>query len=214
MSTRPTGKVSENASPQGSTQSEPPTATEKGEVTELLLKWSSGNESALEQVTPLLYGELKRLAHHYMRDERKEPILQTTALVHEAYVKLVGLDMTWEGRSHFVAVSARLMRQILVDRARRRNADKRGGDRIEVPLDGSVAQTGPSDDPTLALHEALKDLGKLDVRKYRAIEMKYFGGASVAEIADVLRVGQRTVERDLRLGRAWLADAMGAALPL
>ena len=183
------------------------------EVTELLIQWSRGSESALEQLTPLLYGELKRLAHHYMRDERKEPILQTTALVHEAYVRLIGLDMAWEGRSHFVAVSARLMRQILVDQARRRNADKRGGDQVVISLDEETREPVSPEDPTLALHEALKGLEKLDLRKHQAIEMKYFGGASVAEIADILAVGHRTVERDLRLGRAWLADAMGTSAP-
>lgn len=211
MSTRPAGQAPEKDLPEDAESLDKhPAPPMQGEVTQLLLKWSSGNEHALEQVTPMLYGELKRLAHHYMRDERKEPILQTTALVHEAYMKLVGLDMSWEGRSHFVAVSARLMRQILVDRARRRNADKRGGDRVEVPLDSTDPPTGSTDDPTLALHEALKDLEKLDERKHRAIEMKYFGGASVAEIARILAVGHRTVERDLRLGRAWLANAMGS----
>lgn len=188
----------------------------RGEVTELLLRWSGGDADALERVTPLLYGELKRLAHHYMRDESKEPVLQTTALVHEAYLRLVGLDMSWQGRSHFVAVSARLMRQILVDRARRRQADKRGGDQVVLSLDDESSPQPPSTDPadpTLALHEALQDLEKLDERKHRIIELKYFGGASVNEIADIVGLGVRTVERDLRLARAWLADALGHGLP-
>lgn len=188
----------------------------RGEVTELLLRWSGGDADALERLTPMLYGELKRLAHHYMRDESKEPVLQTTALVHEAYLRLVGLDMSWQGRSHFVAVSARLMRQILVDRARRRQADKRGGDQVVLSLDDDGAPNPPSGDPrdpTLALHEALQDLEKLDERKHRIVELKYFGGASVAEIAEIVEVGVRTVERDLRLARAWLADTLGPGMP-
>lgn len=188
-----------------------------GEVTQLLVQWSEGDSEALERLTPMLYGELKRLAHHYMRDEQKEPILQTTALVHEAYMRLVGLDLSWQGRSHFVAVSARLMRQVLVDRARRRTSAKRGGHQTPLPLDADEGQKItdglPADDSTLALHEALKDLEKVDARKHRVVEMKYFGGASVAEIADFLNIGPRTVERDLRLGRAWLADHLGS-LPL
>ncbi|MEO1083554.1 MAG: ECF-type sigma factor, partial [Acidobacteriota bacterium] len=98
-------------------------AADRGELTGLLLLWAEGDDAALERLTPMVYGELKRLAHHYLRDESREPILQTTALVHEAYMRLVGLDVTWQGRGHFVAVSARLMRRILVDRARRRAAD-------------------------------------------------------------------------------------------
>lgn len=195
-------------------QGETPDGAVKGEVTQLLLRWSAGDAEALERVTPMLYSELKRLAHHYMQDESKEPVLQTTALVHEAYLRLVGLDMSWEGRSHFVAVSARLMRQVLVDRARRRQAEKRGGDQVVLSLDDEDGApiTPPSkdpQDPTLALHEALQDLEKLDERKHRIVELKYFGGASVTEIADIVGLGVRTVERDLRLARAWLADVLG-----
>jgi RNA polymerase sigma-70 factor, ECF subfamily len=180
----------------------------QGEVTRLLLEWRHGDPRALERLTPMVYEELKRLAHHYMRDERKERVLQTTALVHEAYLRLTGLDLEWEGRGHFVAVAAQLMRRILVDAARRRQAEKRGGgDTPEALTDGLVDRR--QEDTTLALHEALVDLERLDPRKHRVIELKYFGGATVTEIATILEVATRTVERDLRLARAWLAQALG-----
>jgi len=193
--------------------------TDAGEVTRLLLRWKEGAAQALERLTPLLYGELKRLAHSYMRDDRKEPLMQTTVLVHEAYLRLTGLEIDWEGRSHFVAVSATLMRRILVDFARRRKADKRGGGEADVTLeerDGLLSR-GPvsagatsGEDSAIALHEALQDLEKVDARKHKAIEMKYFGGATVAEIAQILELAPRTVELDLRLGRAWLAKYLAS----
>jgi RNA polymerase sigma factor (TIGR02999 family) len=182
--------------------------TDAGEVTRLLLRWKEGDEAALERLTPLVYGELKRLAHSYMRGDREEPLLQTTALVHEAYLRLTGMEVDWEGRSQFVAVAATLMRRILVDFARRRKAEKRGGGDRDLTLEEHpLAPSGEvsAEDSTLALHEALKDLEKLDPRKHQAVEMKYFGGATVAEISRVLKLAPRTVERDLRLGRAWLA---------
>ena len=185
-----------------------PTA-EQGEVTRLLLRWSEGDADALEKLTPLVYDELKRLAHSYMRDERSEPLLQTTALVHEAYLRLVGLDVSWEGRCHFVAISAKTMRRVLVDQARRRQTAKRGGGETPQSLD---AHDPPQveDEPALALHEALQSLEKQDPRKHHVIELKYFGGATVAEISQILNVAPRTVERDLRLARALLAEHIGA----
>jgi RNA polymerase sigma factor (TIGR02999 family) len=179
----------------------------QGEVTRLLLEWREGDADALERLTPMVYGELKRLARHYMRDERKERELQTTALVHEAYLRLTGLDLEWEGRSHFIAVAARLMRRVLVDAARRRTADKRGGGDGPVTLDGQEPDLRQAEE-TLALHQALQDLEKVDPRKHQVIELKYFGGATVAEIAAILKIAPRTVELDLRVARAWLADSL------
>ena len=183
---------------------------EQGQVTRLLLRWSDGDRDALEQLTPLVYDELRRLARSYMRDERREPLLQTTALVHEAYLRLVGLDVDWQGRGHFVALCAKMMRRVLVDGARRRNADKRGGGEAPLPIDDE-AMAVVGEEPVLELHEALQALEKKDVRKHRVIELKYFGGAKVTEIAGFLDMAPRTVERDLRLGRAWLADHLGSA---
>lgn len=185
------------------------TPGEGGEVTRLLLQWKEGDREALERLTPLLYDELKRLAHFYMQDERNEELLQTTALVHEAYLRLTGLEMNWEGRSHFVAVSANLMRRILVDFARKRRAGKRGGG--EQPVTLQERDPVPAeDDSTIALHDALQSLERIDARKHQALEMKYFGGATVQEISEVLQLAPRTVERDLRLGRAWLASQLTA----
>ncbi|MEM7586525.1 MAG: ECF-type sigma factor [Acidobacteriota bacterium] len=185
-----------------------PTA-KQGEVTRLLLQWSDGDLEALERLTPLVYDELRRLSRSYLRDERREPLLQTTALVHEAYLRLVGLDVDWQGRGHFVALCARMMRRVLVDGARRRNADKRGGGEAPQPIDDE-AMNRASDEPMLALHEALQALEAQDARKHRVLELKYFGGARVSEIAGILDMAPRTVERDLRLGRAWLADHLGS----
>ena len=185
-------------------------STEQGEVTRLLVQWSEGDKAALEQLTPLVYDELKRLARSYMRDERRQPLLQTTALVHEAYMRLIGMDVDWQGRSHFVALSAKMMRRVLVDGARRRNAEKRGGGQEAEPVDEQTPAHG-IDEPALALHEALKELEQKDARKHQVLELKYFGGAKVSEIAQYLDVAPRTVERDLRLGRAYLAGQLGAA---
>ena len=187
-----------------------PTA-KQGEVTRLLAQWSDGDLEALEKLTPLVYDELKRLARAYMRDERREPLLQTTALVHEAYLRLVGLDVDWQGRGHFVALCAKMMRRVLVDSARRRNADKRGGGDAPLSLENvERADVRVGGEPVLALHEALQSLEKQDVRKHQVIELKYFGGAKVAEIAEYLDMAPRTVERHLRLGRAWLAEQLGS----
>ena len=186
-----------------------PGTAQQGEVTRLLLRWSDGDSEALEQLTPLVYDELRRLAHSYMRDERREPLLQTTALVHEAYLRLVGLEVDWQGRGHFVALCAKMMRRVLVDGARRRQTEKRGGGEALLPIDDETTMAHGDEEPVLALHEALRDLEKQDARKHRVIELKYFGGAKITEIAGILDMTIRTVERDLRLGRAWLAAHLG-----
>lgn len=182
------------------------------EVTSLLLRWRDGDEAALRELTPLVYRELHRLAHAFMRHERADDLLQTTALVNEAFIRLVDLDMRWECRGHFFRISAQLMRRILIDYARRRRADKRGGETPPLRL-------GPMELPVerardlVALDDALKDLESIDERKSKVLEACYFGGMTSLEIAEALDLSQRTVERDLRLARAWIADALGARPP-
>lgn len=180
-----------------------------GEVTVLLQRWRAGDDAALDSLTPLVYDELHKLAHAYMRREHAADLLQTTALVNEAYLRLVGLDVRWQGRSHFFAICAKLMRHILVDHARRRRAEKRGGPLPPLRL-GDFEIPAERADHLVALDDALRDLETVDPRKCEALCLHYFGGMTAAEIADVLGVGKRTVERDLRLARAWVADAMAA----
>lgn len=180
------------------------------EVTELLLRWQEGDAAAAESVTELIYGELHRLAHSYMRRENRDRLLQTTALVNEAYIRLVDLDVRWEGRSHFFGICAQLMRRILVDAARSRRADKRGGDVPPLRL-GDYEIAAERADHLLALDDVLLDLEKIDRRKSKALELRYFGGMTAAEIGEALQLSTRSVERDLRLARAWVADALRAS---
>ncbi|MEM9557164.1 MAG: ECF-type sigma factor [Acidobacteriota bacterium] len=189
------------------TSSEASAEVTAGEVTTLLQRWRAGDDDALERLTPLVYDELHRLAHAYMRREHAADLLQTTALVNEAYLRLVGLDVRWQGRSHFFAICAQLMRRILVDHARRRRAEKRGGPLPPLRL-GDLEIPAERADHLVALDDALRDLESVDVRKCEALVMHYFGGMTALEIGDALGVSQRTVERDLRLARAWVADAM------
>ena len=178
------------------------------DVTALLQEWRQGDRRALDELSPFVYGELKRLAQGYMRDERKDPLLQTTALAHEAFLRLDGLEeIRWQSRNHFLAVSAHLMRRVLIDFARRRKASKRGGG--EAPETLSDDLSDERDDHLLALDEALVHLAEQDERKHRVVELRYFGGATVHEIADLLGIAPRTVERDLQIARAWLAEALG-----
>ena len=175
------------------------------ETTELLRAWAGGDRSALEQLTPRVYDELRRIAGHFMRDERSGKTIQTTALVHEAYLKLIDVtNVDWQHRAHFFAVSAQIMRHILLDRARRRVAAKRGGATPRVNLD-DVPDLGSSRARELiALDDALNALGKVDARKARVIELRFFGGLSIEETAAVLKVSPDTVKRDWKLARAWL----------
>lgn len=177
------------------------------EVTELLLRWRHGDELAAHRLTPLIYDELHRLAHAYMRRESSGDLLQTTALINEAYIRLVDLDVEWEGRSHFFGICAQLMRRILVDYARRRRAQKRGGFAPLLRL-GSYEIPVERADHLVALDDALRDLESLDERKGRVLEMRYFGGMTAEEIAGALEISKRSVERDLRLARAWVADSL------
>jgi RNA polymerase sigma factor (TIGR02999 family) len=178
-------------------------------VTVLLRNWREGDEAALGEVAALVDRELHRLAASYLRRERPGHTLQPTALVNEAFVRLVGQGVPdWEGRSHFVAIAARYMRQILVDYARRHRSAKRGAGMTMVPLDDANAASQPTPVDVLALDEALQQLAESDPRKARAIELKFFGGLDMAEIATVLNVSVKTVERDVRLGTAWLRSAL------
>jgi RNA polymerase sigma-70 factor, ECF subfamily len=173
------------------------------EVTRLLRRWGGGDPAALDQLTPVLYRELRRVAAGHLRRERPGHTLQPTALVHETYLRLIGSDQPeWSDRAHFFAIAARHMRQILVDHARRRNARKRGGGQAVTLDEGLPATARPLD--VIALDDALEALARLDQRKARILELHYFGGLGQEEIAAVLEVHVNTVARDLRLARAWL----------
>jgi RNA polymerase sigma factor (TIGR02999 family) len=174
-------------------------------VTQLLLAWNHGGDSALKKLTPLVYEQLRRLAHRYMGAERAAHTLQTTSLINEAYLRLIdGRRANWQDRAHFFAVSARLMRRILVDWARSREAKKRGGKRQRVSLDEALAVTSAHGEDLVALDEALQKLSALDPRKGQVVEMRFFGGLSVKETAEVLKVSTDTVLRDWRLAKLWL----------
>jgi RNA polymerase sigma-70 factor (ECF subfamily) len=173
------------------------------EVTLLLAAWAKGNQQALDDLTPLVYRELRQLAVGYLRKERQGHTLQPTALVHEAYLRLVDqTNPTWQSRSHFFGVAARLMRQILVDHARRKNAGKRAGPKVS--LDEAVTFQQERTQDLLALDGGLTALERLDPRKCKAVELRYFGGLSMEEIAQTLGVSPVTVRRDLRMAEAWL----------
>jgi RNA polymerase sigma factor (TIGR02999 family) len=172
-------------------------------VTQLLTQWAEGDQQALEELTPIVYKELRLLAASYLRKERQDHTLQPTALVNEAYMRLVGQKSpNWQNRAHFFGVAARLMRQILVDHARRRNADKRAG--ITVSLDEAVSFQQERAAELVALDLGLQALEKLDHRKCKAVELRYFGGLSMEEIAQAMGVSLVTVRRDLRMAEAWL----------
>jgi len=175
-----------------------------GEVSELLRAWSDGDRAALDSLTPIVYGELHRLAGRYMKGERPGHSLQTTALVNEAYMRLVDYkNMQWQNRAHFFAVSAQLMRRILVDHARRRNL-KRGGGVQHVSLDQTAIVGSERAADLVALDDAMNLLAKLDPRKVRVVEMRFFGGLSVEETAEILKVSAVTVMRDWNTAKAWL----------
>ena len=175
------------------------------EVTRLLVAWGEGDESALAELTPLVYEELHRLAHHYMSGERTGHTLQTTALVNEAYVRLIDWkNVRWQNRAHFFAVSAQLMRRILVDFARKHGYQKRGGGQHPVTLDEAALVADDKGTDIVALDDAMTALAALDARQSRIVELRFFGGLSVDETAEVLKVSSATVRRDWSLARAWL----------
>jgi RNA polymerase sigma factor (TIGR02999 family) len=182
----------------------------KDQVCELLRAWSDGDTSALERLAPIVYDELHRLARRYMRGERPGHSLQTTALVNEAYMRLVGYErMEWQNRAHFFAVSAQLMRRILVEHARRHNL-KRGGGVPHVSLDEAALVGSVRAADLVALDNAMNTLAQLDPRKAQVIEMRFFGGLSVDETADVLKVSPATVMRDWSTAKAWLYRELAA----
>jgi len=179
------------------------------EVTQLLQAWGDGDERALEKLTPLVYGELHQLARRYMAGEASGHILQTTALVHEVYLRLVDFrEISWQNRAYFFGVCARLMRQILVDFARSRRRLKRGGESPQVSLDEALVVSREAPTNLLALDEALNALAELEPRKSRVVELRFFGGLSVEETAEVLSVSEETILRDWRLAKAWLLREM------
>jgi len=180
-------------------------ATPSGDVTELLRAWRDGDEQALAELLPLVESELRRLARSYMSRERQDHTLQTTALVNEAYVRLTDASrLPWQSRAHFFGIAARLMRRVLVDYARARGYQKRGGGIDHVSLDDAVAVTPPPDFDVVALDRALEKLMVVDERKSRVIELRFFGGLSVDETAEVLGVSPDTVKRDWRMAKLWL----------
>ena len=175
------------------------------EITQLLLAWNEGDGQALNQLMPLVHGELHRLAHHYMAGERPGHPLQTTALVNEAYLRLIDSSrVRWQNRAHFFAVSAQLMRRILVDAARARAKLKRGGDAIHLSLDDVMDMPREPGADLLALDDALTRLAAFDERKSKVVELRFFGGMSVEETAEVLGISAITVMRDWGLAKVWL----------
>jgi RNA polymerase sigma factor (TIGR02999 family) len=182
------------------------------EITQLLRAWSEGDDQALAKLTPLVYTELHRMAHRYMRQEKSNHTLQTTALINEAYVRLIDWkNVRWQNRAHFFGIAARLMRRILVDFARSRNYAKRGGGaRVTVSLDEAAAVSRDRAREILALDEALQSLAVIDPRKSQIVELRFFGGLSLEETAEVLRVSSRTVLREWDLAKAWLNRELNA----
>ena len=179
--------------------------TSPHEVTKLLVDWRKGNKAALDVLTPLVYQELRRIADSYIRREKPGHTLQPTALIHEAYMRMVDQSLPeWQNRAHFFGVSAQIMRQILVDHARGRQAAKRGGGIRKVPLEDAVIYSEEKAADIIALDDALQELAKLDGRKVRIIEFRYFGGLSVEDTAETLGISVATVGREMRMAQAWL----------
>jgi RNA polymerase sigma factor (TIGR02999 family) len=181
-------------------ESEPP-----NEVTRLLQDWRGGDRKALDALLPLVYKELRRLAHFQLRNERPDHTLHSAALVHEAYLRLVGVNPPqWESRTHFFAIASQLMRQILVDYARRHRAAKRGASVCKLSVDEAAMASRGKDVDVVALDDALQTLAKIDARQSRVVELRFFAGLSLDEISEVLEIGPATVQRDWTAARAWL----------
>lgn len=175
------------------------------EITQLLVAWSEGDELALDQLAPLIHAELHRLAHNYMKRERPGHLLQTSALINEAYIRLIDWkNVRWQNRSHFFAVAAQLMRRILVDFARDKQYLKRGGGALQVSLSEAASFVIQRNVDFVALDEALTELANIDPRKVRVVELRFFAGLSVNEVAELLEISEETVMRDWRLAKVWL----------
>jgi RNA polymerase sigma-70 factor (ECF subfamily) len=182
------------------------------EVTQLLADWSRGDDAAFAKLTPLIYEELRRIAHRHMGGQRPDHTLQTTALVNEAYLRLA--DQTkpnWQSRAHFFAVAARAMRQIVVDYAKSQRAQKRGGGALKIELDEGAIVSPEQSQEIIDLHEALERLGTLDSRKAQVVELKFFGGLNYDEIAEVLKIARMTVRRDWEFAKLWLYTELHSA---
>jgi RNA polymerase sigma factor (TIGR02999 family) len=176
-----------------------------GQITGLLRRWSEGDEEALDALMPMVYDDLRRLANYYLRQESHAQTLQATALVHEVYVRMCGQDDPhWEGRAHFFAVAAKMIRRILVDHARRKSAAKRGGKVHPHQLEEAITVPAHVSLDLIALDECLRELDKVDARKCRVVEMRFFGGLEAKDIAAVLGTTEATVRRDWKIARAWL----------
>jgi RNA polymerase sigma factor (TIGR02999 family) len=185
------------------------------EVTQLLKAWTTGDEQALEKLTPLVYEQLHRVARHYMAGQRSGHILQTTALVNEVYLQLVDCgQMNWQDRAHFFAMSSTLMRRILIDFARSHGSEKRGGGALHISLDEAPSVCKEPDPNLLALDDALKALSAIDERESKVVELRFFGGLSIIETAEVLKVSVETVQRDWRLAKLWLLRELSKGNPV
>ena len=181
-------------------------------VTELLARWSQGDDAALAELTPLVYQELRRIAHHHMGGQRPDHTLQTTALINEVYLRLADqTNSRWQNRAHFFAVAARAMRQILVSYARNQQAQKRGRGAVSIELDEAALISPEESKEVVDLHEALERLTTLDSRKAQVVELKYFGGLTYDEIAEVLKVSHVTVRRDWEFAKVWLYTELHSA---
>ncbi len=179
-------------------------------ITDLLKEWSAGDRRALDRLTPLVYEELRHQATRYLRRERPGHTLQTTALIHEAYLRLIDAkDVNWQSRAHFFAIAANLMRRVLVEHARRRDSDKRGGSQVRVQLDEALAVADETDVDLLAIDEALNRLTTIDPQQARVVELRFFSGLTVEETAAALGVSPKTVKRDWSVARAWLRREIG-----
>jgi len=187
-------------------------STAQHRVTQLLQQWSHGDDAAVIELTPLVYEELRRLAHHYMEGQRPNHTLQTTALVNEAYLRLADqTNPNWQSRAHFFAVAARAMRQILVSYARSNRAQKRGGGGARIELDEAAILSPEQSKEIVDLHEALERLSMLDSRKAQVVELKFFGGLNYDEIAEVLKIARATVRRDWEFAKLWLYTELHSA---
>lgn len=185
-------------------------ASSSNEITQLLVAWGNGDQTALDQLMPLVYSELHRLAHRHIKRERPGHTLQTSALLNEAFMRLVDQrDVSWKSRTQFFAIAAQMMRRILVDYARSRRYAKRGGDAHQVTFDENLIVSRQRSADILELHDALNELATIDERKSKVVELKFFGGLSIDETAEVLGVSPGTVMRDWTLSKAWLRQAMG-----
>ena len=188
-------------------------ASDPDNVTRLLLEWSEGNRQALEEMLPLIYDELRRLAHNFLYRERPGHTLQTTALVHEAYLKLIDQrDARWQNRAHFFAIAAQAMRRILIDSARRHVAEKRGGRGQKLSLAEVATISLEPNTNLIALDLALTRLAEIDSQQSRIIELRYFGGLTIEETAEVMRLSPATIKREWTMARAWLHQALAGDL--